>query len=171
MIRPDSSPEVHELACKLGIDTTDPAVGIVVDCRRLVDSWVSQAGGIGPQGISDISAFESLITRKLSMVVEEIHTDEDFDRLTDKYARGLGDYVFAGLRAKFDDPELPAFGVLIERNTSSKTADDLFVAVIDCRVLKRPHRPTFRWDLRGLEKPVRPKICVWSTGARSHATW
>jgi len=133
MIRPDSSPEVHELACKLGIDTTDPAVGIVVDCRRLVDSWVSQAGGIGPQGLSDISAFESLITRKLSMVVEEIQTDEDFDRLTDKYARGLGDYVFAGLRAKFDDPELPAFGVLIERNTPSKTANDLFVAVIDCR--------------------------------------
>jgi hypothetical protein len=132
MIRPNASPEVLSLADRLGIDAHDPAVGIVVDCRQRVDTWVHQAGGLGPGGISSMADLESLITHNLSMVVEEIHNDDDFDRLTDKYARGLGDYVFAGLRARFDDPENPAFGVLIERNTPT-AADDLFVAVIDCR--------------------------------------
>jgi hypothetical protein len=67
------------------------------------------------------------------MVVEEIHTDDDFDRLTTKYARGLGEYVFAGLRARFDDPEIPTFGVLIQRINADYLGHDRFVAVVDCR--------------------------------------
>jgi hypothetical protein len=133
MIRPGASPEVYQLANSLGIESTDPAVGIVVHCRRLVDSWVAQAGGLGPGGIADIAAFETLITEKLSMVVEEIRSEEDFDRLTDHYARRKGDYVFAGLRARFDDLENPAFGVLIQRNGARVDAPDQYVAVIDAR--------------------------------------
>jgi hypothetical protein len=133
MIRPGDSPEVYQLANSLGIESTDPAVGIVVHCRRLVDSWVTQAGGLGPGGIADIAAFETLITKKLSMVVEEIRSEDDFDRLTDHYARQKGDYVFAGLRARFDDLENPAFGVLIQRNKATTDAPDQYVAVIDAR--------------------------------------
>ena len=133
MIRPGASPEVYQLANSLGIESTDPAVGIVVHCRRLVDSWVAQAGGLGPGGIPDIAAFETLITKKLSMVVEEIRSEDDFDRLTDHYARQKGDYVFAGLRARFDDLENPAFGVLIQRNKATTDAPDQYVAVIDAR--------------------------------------
>jgi hypothetical protein len=133
MIRPGASPEVYELANSLGIESPDPAVGIVIHCRRLVDSWVTQAGGLGPKGIANIAAFESLITQKLSMVVEEIRSDDDFARLTDHYARDKGDYVFAGLRARFDDLEIPAFGVLIQRNVVSPHAPDQYVAVIDAR--------------------------------------
>jgi hypothetical protein len=133
MIRPGDSPEVYQLANSLGIESTDPAVGIVVHCRRLVDSWVTQAGGLGPGGIADIAAFETLITKKLSMVVEEIRSEDDFDRLTDHYGRQKGDYVFAGLRARFDDLENPAFGVLIQRNKATTDAPDQYVAVIDAR--------------------------------------
>ena len=133
MIRPGASPEVYQLANSLGIESTDPAVGIVVHCRRLVDSWVTQAGGLGPGGIADIAAFETLITKKLSMVVEEIRSEDDFARLTDHYARQKGDYVFAGLRARFDDLENPAFGVLIQRNGARDDAPDQYVAVIDAR--------------------------------------
>ena len=133
MIRPNSSPEVHELANTLGIESNDPAVDIVVHCRQWVDRWVAEAGGIGPPGISDINALETLIKRKLSMVVEEIFSEDDFVRLTDKYARGMGEYVFAGLRATFDDPETPTFGVLIQRRTADETAPDRFIAVVDCR--------------------------------------
>jgi hypothetical protein len=133
MIRPGASPEVYQLANSLGIESTDPAVGIVVHCRRLVDSWVTQAGGLGPGGIADIAAFETLITKKLSMVVEEIRSEDDFGRLTDHYARQKGDYVFAGLRARFDDLENPAFGVLIQRNGAGDDAPDQYVAVIDAR--------------------------------------
>jgi hypothetical protein len=133
MIRPGASPEVYQLANSLGIESTDPAVGIIVHCRRLVDSWVTQAGGLGPGGIADIAAFETLITKKLSMVVEEIRSEDDFARLTDHYARQKGDYVFAGLRARFDDLENPAFGVLIQRNGARDDAPDQYVAVIDAR--------------------------------------
>ncbi|MFN6303305.1 MAG: hypothetical protein ACK42H_14060 [Planctomycetota bacterium] len=133
MIRPSSSPEVHELANSLGIESKDPAVDIVVHCRQLVDDWVAQAGGIGPEAVSDINALETLIKRHLSLVVEEILTEDDFERLTDKYARGMGEYVFAGLRAKFDDPETPVFGVLIQRRSSVEKDPDRFVAVVDCR--------------------------------------
>lgn len=133
MIRPGTSPEVYQLANSLGIESTDPAVGIVVHCRRLVDLWVAQAGGLGPEGIADVAAFETLITKKLSMVVEEIRSDDDFVRLTDHYARQKGDYVFAGLRARFDDLANPAFGVLIQRNGTSVDAPDQYVAVIDAR--------------------------------------
>ena len=79
MIRPSSSPEVHELANSLGIESKDPAVDIVVHCRQLVDDWVAQAGGIGPEAISDINALETLIKRHLSLVVEEILTEDDFE--------------------------------------------------------------------------------------------
>lgn len=133
MIRPNSSPEVRQLAHTLGIESHDPAVGIVVHCRQLVDRWVQEAGGVGPQGIANVSELETLITRHLSMVVETIHTDADFDRLTQHYARGLGEFVFAGLRARFDDLEYPAFGVLIQRRLASPDASDRFVAVVDCR--------------------------------------
>jgi len=133
MIRPGASPEVYQLANSLGIESTDPAVGIIVHCRRLADSWVTQAGGLGPGGIADIAAFETLITKKLSMVVEEIRSEDDFARLTDHYARQKGDYVFAGLRARFDDLENPAFGVLIQRNGARDDAPDQYVAVIDAR--------------------------------------
>jgi hypothetical protein len=133
MIRPNSSPEVHELASTLGIESNDPAVDIVVHCRQLVDSWVAQAGGIAPEAISDINALETLIKRNLSMVVEEIFSEDDFERLSEKYARGMGEYVFAGLRAQFDDPEIPVFGILVQRRSSAETDPDRFVAVIDCR--------------------------------------
>lgn len=133
MIRPNPSPEVYELARCLGIESTDPAVGIVVHCRQLADRWVSEIGGVGPSGIQDIAAFESLITRKLSMVVEEIYAESDFDRITNHYARGKSEYVFAGLRARFDDLENPAFGVLIQRNLALADDPDQFVAVVDCR--------------------------------------
>jgi hypothetical protein len=67
------------------------------------------------------------------MVVEEIRSEDDFARLTDHYARQKGDYVFAGLRARFDDLENPAFGVLIQRNGARDDAPDQYVAVIDAR--------------------------------------
>ena len=105
-----------------------------------IDGWVAEAGGV-----ADHRALEALVARKLQMVFEEIRTDGDFDRITDKYARAKRDPVFATMRMRFDDADNPTYGALVRRKNAGADAPDRFVAVIDCRGGKLARRFFTRW--------------------------
>jgi hypothetical protein len=136
--RLDQAPEVVALAKDLGLAGAGSPVEAIIDfCRRRIDGWVSQAGGV-----PDIERLEALVTERLHMVFEEVWSDADFDRLKTKYARDRKDAVFATLRMRFDDS---TFGVLIRHKTAAAAAPDRYVAVIDCRGEKAARRFFTRW--------------------------
>ena len=110
MSRWDAAPGVRTLAARLGVGGGAPVDGILALCRRRIDGWVAEAGGV-----TGIDALEALVTGKLQMVFEEVRADEDWDRLKEVYARGKKEFVFAGLRAKFEDAADPTYGALVRR--------------------------------------------------------
>jgi hypothetical protein len=140
MTRMDTAPEILELAEKLGLGAAAPVENILDYCRRRIDGWVAEAGGI-----TSIDALESVVTQRLKMVFEEIRSDEDWDRLKDVYARGKKEFVFAGMRSKFDDDANPTFGALVLRRNALADSLDRYVAVIDCRDSKLARRFFTRW--------------------------
>jgi hypothetical protein len=137
MTRLDDAQEIIDLAAKLGVRGAARVNGILKYCRRRIDGWVAEAGGV-----TGIDALESLVTRRLQMVFEEIRSDKDFDRLTEAYARGKSEIVFAGIRSKFDDM---TYGALVQRRNVRANGADRFVAVIDCRGKKMARRFFTRW--------------------------
>jgi hypothetical protein len=140
MTRWEHAPEINDLAGELGVGGAAPVDGILDHCRRRIDGWVSEVGGV-----SGIDALEALVTRRLQMVFEEVRADEDFDRLTQVYAREKREFVFAGLRAKFDDDADPTYGALVRRRHAGADDPDRYVAVIDCRGYKLARRFFTRW--------------------------
>jgi hypothetical protein len=140
MTRLDAAPEILALAGELGVGAAAPVDGILAYCRRRIDGWVVEAGGI-----TGIDALESLVTQQLQMVFEEIRNDEDFDRLKDVYARGKKEFVFAGMRSKFDDADNLTYGALVQRRNAEADSPDRFIAVIDCRGNKLARRFFTRW--------------------------
>jgi hypothetical protein len=140
MTRLDHAQEITDLAAKLGVDGGAPVDGVLDYCRRRIDGWVAEAGGI-----MSIDALESLVTHRLQMVFEEIRSDEDWDRLKDVYARGKREFVFGGIRTKFDDDDNPTYGALVQRRNAGPSDSDRFVAVIDCRGSKLARRFFTRW--------------------------
>jgi hypothetical protein len=140
MTRLDHAPEIIDLAGELGVGAAAPVNGILGYCRRRIDAWVSEAGGV-----TGIDALESLVIQRLQMVFEEIRTDEDFARLTEVYARGKKEGVFGGIRTKFDDAENVTYGALVQRRKATANDPDRFVAVIDCRGNKLARRFFTRW--------------------------
>lgn len=140
MTRLDAAPEILELAAELGVSAAAPVNGILDHCRRRIDGWVSEAGGV-----RGIDALEALVTRRLQMVFEEIRADDDFDRLIQVYAREKREFVFATMRSKFDDTVNPTFGALVLRRNATADSLDRYVAVIDCRGNKQARRFFTRW--------------------------
>lgn len=140
MSRLDAVPEIIDLAVELGVGAAAPVNGILAYCRCRIDGWVAEAGGV-----TGIDALESLVTQRLQMVFEEVRTDEDFDRITEVYARGKKEFVFAGMRSKFDDADNPTFGALVQRRRAGPADLDRFVALIDCRGQKLARRFFTRW--------------------------
>jgi hypothetical protein len=140
MTRWEHTTEISDLAGRLGVGGGAPVDRILDHCRRRIDGWVAEAGGV-----TDIDALESLVTRRLQMVFEEIRSDEDFNRLTEVYARQKKDPVFATVRLKFDDADNPTFGALLKRRNVADDATDRYVAVIDCRGNKLARRFFTRW--------------------------
>ena len=129
MTRLSRTSEIAELAAKLGLaHSADPLVGILSHCRNRIDRWVAESGGV-----TSIAALESLVTRKLQMVFEEIRSDADFERLKEQYAKVRKDPVFATLRLEFNKLDNPIYGMLVRRKNAAGDAPDRFVAVIDCR--------------------------------------
>jgi len=140
MTRWDQAPEIFSLADELGVGGAAPVNGILDYCHRRIDAWVAEAGGV-----PNIDALESLVTQKLQMVFEEIRTDEDWERLKEVYARGKKEFVFGGIRTKFNDDHNLTYGALVERRNPGPTDLDRFVAVIDCRRSKLARRFFTRW--------------------------
>jgi len=140
MTRLDTAPEILALAAELGIGANAPVDGILDFCRRRIDRWVAEAGNV-----ISIAALEALVTTKLQMVFEEIRSDEDWDRLKDVYARGKKEFVFGGMRSKFDDDDNQTYGALVQRRNAEADSPDRFVAVIDCRGSKLARRFFTRW--------------------------
>ena len=57
-------------------------------------------------GVSTIAALSNRSSQSDSRwSSRSIRGDEDFDRLTEVYARGKKEFVFAGMRTKFDDAD------------------------------------------------------------------
>jgi hypothetical protein len=140
MTRLDHAPEIIDLSRELGVAGAAPVEAILDYCRRRIDGWVAENGGV-----EDIEVLESLVTGRLQMVFEEIRSDEDFDRLTEVYARSKREFVFAGLRSKFDDADNLTYGALVQRRHARDGDPDRFVAVIDCRGFKLARRFFTRW--------------------------
>lgn len=140
MTRWDQATEISDLAGQLGVGGGAPVDSILEHCRRRIDGWVSDAGGI-----TDIDALEALVIRRLQMVFEEIRADGDFDRLTQVYAREKRELVFATMRSKFDDDANLTFGALVLRRNVTADSPDRYVAVIDCRGSKLARRFFTRW--------------------------
>src|SRR4051794_38699938 len=113
MSRLDAAPEILALAEQLGVGDVAPVDDFLGYCRRRIDGWVNEAGGV-----TTIDALESLVTERLQMVFEEVRSDEDFDRLTEVYARGKKEFVFAGMRTKLDDAGNPTYGALVQRRNA-----------------------------------------------------
>jgi hypothetical protein len=95
--------------------------------------------------VTTIGQLENIVTGKLQMVFEEVRSNGDFERITEKYARAKKDPVFATMRLRFDDVENPTFGALVKRKNVTGDAPDRFVAVIDCRGSKLARRFFTRW--------------------------
>jgi hypothetical protein len=110
MTRWDQAPEIIELAAELGVGSAAPVEKILDYCRGRIDGWVAEAGGV-----PNIEALEALVTGRLQMVFEEIRRDDDWERLKEVYARGKKEFVFAGMRTKFDDPDNLTCGALVQR--------------------------------------------------------
>jgi hypothetical protein len=140
MSRLAAAPEILSLAEQLGVGGGAPVDSILHHCRRRIDGWVAEAGGV-----RDIRQLEALVTRKLQMVFEEIRSDADFDRIKDQYARAKKDPVFATMRLRFDDADNPTYGALVRRKNAAPDAPDRYVAVIDCRGSKLARRFFTRW--------------------------
>jgi hypothetical protein len=140
MSRWEHAPEICTLAEQLGVGGAAPVDGILDHCRRRIDGWVAEAGGV-----TNIDALESLVTLRLQMVFEEVRSDDDWHRLKEVYARGKKEFVFAGIRTKFDDDHNLTYGALVQRRNVGPDDPDRFVAVIDCRGNKLARRFFTRW--------------------------
>ncbi len=141
MSRLEHATEISGLAADLDLGgAANPVEAILHHCRSRLDAWVAQA-----RGVTTIGQLEALVTQRLQMVFEEIRSDADFSRITDQYARGKKDFVFAAMRTKFDAADNPTFGALVRRKNVPDDAPDRFVAVIDCRGGKLARRFFTRW--------------------------
>jgi hypothetical protein len=141
MSRLGHATEVTALASDLGLGgAADPVEAILGYCRARIGRWVAETGGV-----ADIAQLEALVTRRLQMVFEEVRSDDDFDRITQEYARAKKDPVFATMRLRFDDDANPTYGALVMRRNVAADAPDRYVAVIDCRGDKLARRFFTRW--------------------------
>jgi hypothetical protein len=138
--RLEHATEIVGLASDLGLaGAANPVEAILRHCLSRIDRWVAEA-----RGVTTIGQLEALVTQRLQMVFEEVRSDADFARITDQYARGKKDPVFASMRFRFDDADNPTYGTLVRRNVGDD-AQDRFVAVIDCRGTKLARRFFTRW--------------------------
>jgi hypothetical protein len=141
MSRLEHATEISDLAADLGlVGAVNPVEAILRHCRNRIDAWVAQA-----RGVTTIGQLEALVTQRLQMVFEEIRSDADFARITDKYATGKKDPVFASMRFRFDDAENPTYGMLVRRKNVADDAPDRFVALIDCRGSRLARRFFTKW--------------------------
>lgn len=137
MSRLDQEPEVIQLAADLGLEWgNNPVKQIVGHCLEKVESWLPEAPP--PTSVKEI---QDIVCRRLGLTFEEIHGDEDLDKVIQKYV-SKGDLVVAHAKHSLDNW---TFAELFERQNSPDEPDH-FVAVIDCRGEEKKARHFFtRW--------------------------
>lgn len=141
MSRLEHATEIADLAADLGLaGAANPVEAILRHCHSRIDRWVAEV-----RGVTTIGQLETLVTQRLQIVFEDIRSDADFARITDQYARGKKDPVFASVRLPFDDTENPTYGMLVRRKNAPANAPDRFVALIDCRGSRLARRFFTKW--------------------------
>ena len=133
----DQDLRVFELARALGADAGhSPVEAIVGFCRRLVEGWMNQAGGIG-----SIQELGRLVCSRLGLQFQEFRHEGELHTIVRQHVEA-GDVVFASLPALFDDE---TFATLIRCRQRDPGTAPRYVAVIDCRARKASRRWFSRW--------------------------
>jgi hypothetical protein len=133
----DQAPEIHAIAQSLDLSTEGGAVSnILHHCHQRIQAWLKESGAV-----RSIQELESLICRKLKLVIEEVWTDDELNATCEKYLR-QGEVIFAHVRQDFDEK---TFATLVERKKNSPKSTDRYVAVVDCRGQKGLRRFFTRW--------------------------
>lgn len=139
MSRLDFEPAVIGLARELDLSGNGPPVEAVhASCRERIDRWVAEVGGV-----EDVGELEAVVAGRLQLVIEEVWSEADFERLKAGYAVGMREIVFASMKMQFEDDA--TYGMLVKRRNAAPDDPDLYVAVIDCRGKKAARRFFTRW--------------------------
>ena len=137
MIGLDAEPEVVRLAEGLGLDRRGGAAKAVVrHCRERIDAWLAER-----PDVATIAQVERLVCGKLKLAIEEVWSDEDLERLVERY-KARKEPIFCHLRTDLDGE---TFGTLIELRDVTPAEPVRYVAVIDCRGEKAARRFFTRW--------------------------
>ncbi|SRR5258706_2525708 len=131
----NQEPEIIAMANALRL-VGDPVESILDFCRSKIAKWIKDNGSI--RTIWDL---ERIVCEKLNLVIHEVWSDDDLDKLIKNYVEE-GDVIFDILKRDLDEQ---TFATLIRRKSLSQKSDDRYVAIIDCRGNKGPRRFFSRW--------------------------
>jgi hypothetical protein len=135
----DREYDINLLAQGLGVagEGRPPVSAILDHCREKIAGWISSA-----KGLTGIDQLESIVRGNLRLVIEEVWSEEDLQRLIRKYV-ALREFAFAHLADELDNG---TFGALYERRHIDGRSRDRYVAFIDCRTQEKAARRVFtRW--------------------------
>lgn len=128
---------VIRMASELGLDRkANPVEEIVKYCMCKIQQWLAEV-----DQVQTLARLEEIVCERLSLVFEEIWSNDDLERIVGKYV-AMGEPVFVQLRESFDEA---TFATLLERRNIRGDAKDRYVAVIDCRGSKNHRRFFTRW--------------------------
>lgn len=135
----DRAYEINLLAQGLGVagEGRSPVMAILDHCREKITGWISRS-----KSITRIDQLESIVCGNLRLVIEEVWSDDDLQRLVRKYV-AQREFGFAHLADELDNG---TFGALYERIHVNGRSRDRYVAFVDCRTQEKAARRVFtRW--------------------------
>lgn len=135
----DREHDITLLAQGLGVagQAREPVSAILGYCHTKVSGWISNA-----RFPANVGELERIVCENLRLVIEEIWSDEDLQRVIEKYV-ALREFGFAHLASELDNG---TFGALYERVHVTGRSRDRYVAFIDCRTPEKAARRVFtRW--------------------------
>lgn len=133
----DSSVQVIGLARSLGLRGDD---GAVAQITRHCTSRIHELSR--GERVASLADLERVVCEKLRLVIEEIESDDDIERLVTKYAVEEGDFAIASISTHFD---AEIYGTTFLRLKRDPAEPDRFVAFVDCRGAKWHRRYFTRW--------------------------
>jgi len=114
-----------------------PVAAIIDYCQAKISGWIPEDAAL-----TNIDQLERIVCENLRLVIEEIWTDDDLQRLIQKYI-ALREIAFAHLATELNEDR---FGALYERLHVNARARDRYVAFVDCRTAAKAARRIFtRW--------------------------
>jgi hypothetical protein len=114
-----------------------PVAAIIDYCQAKISGWIPEDATL-----TSVNQLERVVCENLHLVIEEVWTDDDLQKLIRKYV-ALGEIAFAHLAQELDEG---TFGALYERLHVNGRARDRYVAFVDCRTAAKAARRIFtRW--------------------------